>query len=66
MQLCSRETVLEAGFALFTVGFLVGFATLLAGRVQGNAARRRRHRETAPDPGSIPGERHQQLASPAR
>ena len=66
IRLASRENVLEAGFGLLTVGFLLGFAALAAGRFQGRAARDRRHMESPPTPGSIPAERHQQLTTPAR
>ena len=68
MQLRSldRESVLEAGFVLLAAGFMAGFGLLVAGRLAGGAQRHRRHAEAAPSPGSIPGERHQQLSTSAR
>jgi hypothetical protein len=58
--------MLEAGFVLFAVGCVAGFAALIGGRLRGDAARRERHHEPAPTPGSIPSERHQQLTTSPR
>ncbi len=60
------ETVLEVGFTLLGVGFVTGLALLVGGRLAGDAQRRRRHAEAAPEPGSIPAERHQQLSTSPR
>lgn len=60
------EAVLEAGFAVLAIGFLAGLGVLIGGRLFGDTQRRGRHSEAAPAPGSIPAERHQQLATSAR
>jgi hypothetical protein len=60
------ETVLEAGFALLALGCLAGLGLLVGGRLAGDAERRRRDAEAAPQPGSIPAERHQQLSTSPR
>jgi hypothetical protein len=61
-----RETALEAGFVLVTIGFVAGLGLLVGGRVLGGAQRHRRHAEQPPSPGSIPAERHQQSSPSAR
>lgn len=60
------ETLLEAGFALLALGFVAGMGLLVGGRLAGDAERRRRHDEAAPESGSIPAARHQQLATSPR
>ncbi len=60
------EHVLEVGFALLGAGFVTGLALLVGGRIVGDAERRRRHGEGAPEPGSVPSERHQQLSTSPR
>jgi hypothetical protein len=61
-----QETLLEVGFVVVAAGFVAGLGLLVAGRLAGNTERARRHAEAAPTPGSIPPERHQQLASSPR
>ena len=61
-----RESVLEAGFIALAAGFVIGLGLLAGGRLAGGAQRRHRHAEAAPSPGTIPGERHQQLSPSAR
>ena len=61
-----RESLLEAGFVLLAVGFMAGLGLLVGGRLAGGAQRYRRHAEAAPSPGTIPAERHQQLATSPR
>jgi hypothetical protein len=60
------EHVLEVGFALLGVGFVSGLVLLVGGRILGDAEQRRRHAEAAPEPGSVPAERHQQLSTSPR
>lgn len=60
------ETMLEAGFALLVLAFVAGLGLLVGGRLAGDVQRRGRHAEAAPQPGSIPAERHQQLSASPR
>ncbi len=60
-----REVWLEIAFVLSIAGLLTGLGVLLFGRVTGGAQRGYRHRQPAPQAGSIPQHRHQHIASNA-
>jgi hypothetical protein len=60
-----HESWLEAGLLVLGLGVLGGLIALVAGRVTGDARRGARHAEQSPSAGSIPNERHQNIAGPS-
>ena len=59
-----RESWIEAGLLALGLGVLGGLASLAIGRLAGDAQRGARHAEQAPTPGSVPDQRHQNIAGP--
>jgi hypothetical protein len=64
-RLPDHETWLEAGLAVLGLGVLAGLIALLVGRLGGDAGRSARHAEQAPTAGSVPDQRHQNIAGPS-
>jgi hypothetical protein len=64
-RLPDRETWIEGGLLLLGLGVLGGLASLIFGRLSGDARRGARHAEHSPAPGSVPDERHQNIAGPS-
>jgi hypothetical protein len=59
----SPETALQMALATSLVLLAGGAAFLIYGGLAGGAGRSRREQEGAPGAGSVPGERHQHIAT---
>jgi hypothetical protein len=59
------ESWIEAGLVILGLGVLSGLIALAFGRLSGDARRGARHAEQRPSPGSVPDERHQNIAGPS-
>ena len=59
------ESWIEGGLVLLGLGVVGGVASLVFGRFSGDARRGARHAERTPAPGSVPDERHQNIAGPS-
>ena len=62
-RLPDQETLLEIGLVTSLGAMLGGLAMLLYDGVVGGARRDKRRRLGPPEPGSVPDERHQHIAS---
>jgi hypothetical protein len=62
-RLPDQETLLEIGLVTFLGAMLGGLAMLLYDGAVGGARRGNRRRLAPPEPGSVPDERHQHIAS---
>lgn len=59
------ETWLEVGVVAFSLALLAAVGVLLAGRLRGDAGRRRRYAEAPPGGGSVGAERHRNVGAVA-
>lgn len=64
-HLPDRESWVEMGLVALGLGVLGGLAALVAGRLTGDTRRGSRHAEPGPAPGTVPDERHQNIAGPS-
>jgi hypothetical protein len=64
-RLPDHETWLEVGLAALGLGVLAGLIALLVGRLGGDAGRGARRAEQSPSAGSVPDQRHQNIAGPS-
>lgn len=64
-HLPQRETIFEIGLAAFAASLAGGLGAIVFGRLLGATVRKARHDERAPEPGSVPPERHRNIGNVA-